>query len=126
MDKIKFQLAKAEPVKGSEFMAAACHVQDINQVRLAYRKLFKRHPNADHIAAAYSVQGEIGYQDDMEFGSGFRLANVIQAHNIGDIAVFIIRFYGGEHLGPARFSIMKDVAAEAIEKLTRASAINTP
>lgn len=123
MEKIKFQFVKTEPTKGSEFLAAACYANTMDEVRLAYRKLFKRHPNADHISAAYSVQREIGYQDDMESGSRFRLANVIQDHRIGNIAVFIIRFYGGENLGAARFSIMKEAASEVIERLTNASSL---
>lgn len=118
MNSIKFCEATKNPIKGSEFKAMACVVNKMNDVHLAYKKVYRDYPSADHVAAAYYTEGEGGYQDDSEFGSGYRLLNVIKDHKLGDVAVFLIRFYGGEHLGPQRFSVMKELASEALGKLS--------
>lgn len=115
MDKIKLKFTQPKPAKSNEFMGAACIVESMNEVHLAYRKLFLKFPGADHIIAAFSCEGKQGYQDDSEFSAGFRVLNVINDTRFSNLAVFIIRDYGGEHLGPTRFTIIKELAEEAIQ-----------
>lgn len=91
--------------------------EKLNDVHLAYKKLFREFPGADHIAAAFSAEGEEGYQDDSEFGSGYRLLNVIKDAKLLNVSVFVVRYYGGEHLGPQRFTVMKELAEEALHKI---------
>lgn len=79
--------------------------------------MFQTYPHADHIVVAYSSEFELGFHDNGQFGAGFRILNTIKEANLGDVAVFIIREYGGENLGPVRFEIMKDLAEQALQAL---------
>lgn len=115
MDKIKIKYTQTKPLKKSEFLAAACMVSNMNQVHLAYRKLFLQFPGADHIMAGFSCDGKEGYQDDSEFSAGFRILGVIRDSKFTNVAVFIIREYGGLHLGPARFTAIREMAEEALQ-----------
>lgn len=114
---IKFKfLKKKQPVAGSDFKIALFRPKSIQQVRHAYIKLFQDHPSADHIAAAFSVGNDQDYQDNAEFGSGFRLLKCINQAKIDNIAIFMIRHHGGTNLGPRRFTIMMELAKAAISK----------
>lgn len=104
-------------VKQCSFRAAACVATKINDVHLAYKKVFQANPAADHIVAAFVSEGTSGYQDNSEYGARFRVLKTIQDFNLGDVAVFVIRDYGGQHLGPSRFATMKQVAEEALMKI---------
>lgn len=115
MKKLKIKYTQPKPMKNSEFMGAACVVNNMNEVHLAYKKLFLKFPGVDHIVAGFSCEGKEGYQDDSEFSAGFRVLNVIRDTKFTNVAVFVIREYGGQHLGPARFTTIREVAEEALQ-----------
>lgn len=117
MDSIKMVSSQRKSAKECVFQAFACSVTSMNDVHLAYKRLFREYPGADHIAAAFNVEREDGFQDDSEFGSGFRLLRVITDARLLNTAVFVVRYYGGENLGAQRFVVMKELAEEAIYKL---------
>lgn len=118
INQLKTKYVQAEPIRGSKFKAVAVITEKLNGVHLAYKKMFQDNPAADHIIAAFSAEGSLGYQDNSEHGAGFRVLNVIQNHHLSNIAVFVIREYGGENLGPQRFITIKDLAAKALEAAT--------
>lgn len=107
----------APPVKGSKFRAAAAILDSLNDVHLAYIKMFQLYPHADHIVAAFAVEDQEGYQDNGEFGAGYRVLNVIRDAKLFNVAVFVIREYDGQHLGPQRFDIIRDLSQKALEAL---------
>lgn len=115
MKAIKIKYTQTKPLRNSEFMGAACVVNNMNEVHLAYRKLFLKYPGADHIMAGFSCAGKQGYQDDSEHSAGFRILNTIKDSRFSNVAVFIIREYGGQHLGPARFTVIKELSEEALQ-----------
>lgn len=117
MDSLRIKYSQPKPANSSSFTGAACTVESMNDVYLAYRRLFREYPEADHIVAASSVQLSEDYQDDGEFGAGYRMLNVIRDHKLTNVAVFVVRHYGGEHVGHMRFSVMKEAASDALEKL---------
>lgn len=118
MKALKMLESKTKSAKSCSFKAYACITEKMNDVHLAYKKLFRENPEADHIAAAFNAEGTEGYQDDSEFGSGFRLLYTIRDSRLLNVAVFVVRHYGGEHLGPQRFAVMKELAEEALYKLS--------
>ena len=59
--------------------------------------------------AVYTNKTALGYRDDGEYGAGYRLLKVLQDAHLNNIAVFLIRHYGGQHLGPDRHRIMEKV-----------------
>lgn len=114
---IKMVSSVQKSARDCSFQAFACVTEKMSDVHLAYKKLFRDYPGADHIAAAFNAEGEEGYQDDSEFGSGYRILRSIQDIKLLNVSVFVIRYYGGENLGPQRFAIMKELAEEALYKL---------
>lgn len=89
----------------------------VDQVKLAYTKMFQDNPSADHIAMACKVNGQEAFNDNGEFGSGVRILRAIQASGLDNVALYMTRQYGGVNLGPRRFKIMTDLAELALEKL---------
>lgn len=116
IDKIKLKFFHTEPELGSSFKAAVFRPSTLNQVHQAYVKLAQDYPTADHIAVACSVNGEEAYQDNGEHGSAFRILRCIKQAELDNIAVFMLRHYGGTNLGPRRFTIMTELARAAIDK----------
>lgn len=72
---------------------------------------------ADHIAVACVVGDQEAYHDNGEFGAGFRLLKAIKNSGMNNVALFMIRQFGGINIGPKRFTIMVDLAELALEKL---------
>lgn len=118
MQEIDMKYTRDKPFKTCNFRAAGCNVNTLEDLRLAYKRLHREFPHADHIVAAFCISGELGFQDDGEYGAGFRMQNYIEESKMGDLAVFVIRFYGGQHLGPQRFSVIKELTEEVMEKIT--------
>lgn len=117
MDKIVLSSSQRKPAKECYFQAFACVTEKVEEVRMAYKKLFRTFPDADHIAGAFSAEGTEGYQDDAEFGSGYCLLYTIRDSKLTNVSVFVVRYYGGENIGAQRFAVMKELAEEALFKL---------
>jgi putative IMPACT (imprinted ancient) family translation regulator len=61
--------------------------------------------------------GESGYDDDGESGSGNRILNMLEMSGTPDILVVVTRWYGGVHLGNYRFKAITDTAQMAVALL---------
>lgn len=69
--------------------------------------------SADSDAAETVVQD---YDDDGETAAGARLLHVMQLMDVWNVLVVVSRWYGGIHLGPARFRLINDVGRDALVK----------
>lgn len=134
---IKMRFFHTQPEKGSEFKVAVLRTASYNTLNKAYIKLFQKYPTADHIAVASIIGSEEEFNDNGEFGSGFRILRCLKQKKAENTAVFLIRYFGGQHLGPRRFSIMTDLVNAALDKVDLAqehprsppmmtSPVNTP
>lgn len=56
------------------------------------------------------------YDDDGETAAGARLLHVMQMMDVWNVLVVVSRWYGGIHLGPARFRLINDVGRDALVK----------
>lgn len=56
------------------------------------------------------------YDDDGETAAGGRLLHVMQLMDVWNVLVVASRWYGGIHLGPARFRLINDVGRDALVK----------
>ena len=56
------------------------------------------------------------YDDDGETAAGARLLHVMQLMDVWNVLVVVSRWYGGIHLGPARFRLINDVGRDALVK----------
>lgn len=117
MNKIKLKKFHVDPEQGSSFKAAVFRPDSFDEVRQAYVKLAQDYPAADHISVACSVNQQTAYQDNGEHGSGFRILRCIKQASVDNVAIFIMRHYGGINLGPRRFTIINELAKAALEKI---------
>lgn len=113
--------------QGSEFISYAANVNSVEEVRVAYRKLRVKYPDASHIVSAYRLDppnGPFNQEacDDGEHGGGRCLLSLLETMNVLNTAVLVIRFYGGKHIGSARFDIIRRLGLVALQKTGAVSA----
>ena len=70
---------------------------------------------ATHNIAAWILKtGEEGFDDDGESGAGKRLLSILKRRKKLGYYVSVTRWYGGSHLGTARFRVISNTAKEII------------
>ena len=76
----------------------------------------KKIAQATHNIMAWKLKegGIQGRDDDGEGGAGDRLLFMLDRQEFEDIVVVVTRWYGGIHLGGARFKIISNCARELI------------
>ena len=91
----------------------------MQDVRRAYKQVRRQDPVATHIMAAFKMggNGQSDFCDDGEHGGGFSIRKTIDEENKSGIAVFVVRHYGGVHLGTRRFEHIVNSAKSAINNL---------
>lgn len=87
-------------------VAAATH--NISAWRIRHKKAGARNGESETV-----VQD---YDDDGETAAGGRLLHVMQLMDVWNVVVVVTRWYGGIHLGPARFRLINDVGRDALVK----------
>ena len=118
--------ASFHPPKGGpaeSFQAHVATVRCIEQVNWAISQLLrdKKIARATHNMIAYSFVDERGVHvsdndDDGEGGSGVKLAATIENTGAQNVLVVVSRWFGGVHLGPARFKFIASVAGALLDE----------
>lgn len=105
----------------SEFIALALKVHSAKEVQTAYKAVAQRYPATDHIMLGYALREnkvlKSGSCDDKEYGAGVRIKKTIFETKARNTAVFVLRKFGGVHLGFQRFKIIENITKTAIGKL---------
>lgn len=117
MDNMDFVLSQPKTKGGSIFVGLAVQVTTLQEVNRAYRKVRQMYPSYDHAMLAYRIKDYSGYQDDGEHAAGIKMHALVYSLKKSDIAVFVVRNFGGSHLGPRRFDYILEVAERAIKNL---------
>ena len=109
--------------QGSRFTAYATHATSLEQVRNQYTHMRCKHSTATHVSMAYRLTGlnkayDEDCLDDGEHSMGRRVLNQMIEADKNDISVFVVRHYGGRHIGPKRFTIAKDCVTQALQRLS--------
>lgn len=125
IDAIQAKLIETEPrfEKNSEFKAIAYRGHSVSEVQQAYIAVAQRYSAADHIIMAYALRDKEdnkiknGFCDDREYGAGARIRKKIFELKSRNTVVFVLRKYGGVHLGFGRFAIIEQMATDAINLL---------
>lgn len=121
-------LSSAVNEKKSTFVARACSVRDPAQAQAYVAHLLstdKRTAKASHNITAWRIRGpstaesmdEViheNFDDDGENAAGGRVLHLLEKMNVWNVLVVVSRWYGGVKLGPDRFSIINNVAREAV------------
>ena len=90
--------------KGSKFIGFAFPVDDEAELKISLEKIREEHPKATHHCYAYrlGIKGE-NYRanDDGEpsGSAGLPIYNQLLAHEITNVLVIVVRYYGGTKLG---------------------------
>ena len=58
-----------------------------------------------------------GFNDDGDFGMGRKAPDAIQNLQMKYVVVFVVRQFGGTHLGPKRFQIVEKLVEESLKAL---------
>ena len=113
-----------ETEDGSVFNAFVCKVSTYSDVRRAYQHFKRCYADASHISMAYKLDGthkayDADFINNSEHGLGRRLLQIITSREITSVAAFMIRYFGGIHIGPKCFQITQNLVEQALEDLTK-------
>lgn len=119
LNDLKFSKGVPEEEHESMFHSYAISVTNHTEVNRAYKSLRLRHGQATHVSCAYKLRSVAppyneGGCDDDEHGAVRNMLPLLQDNNMENVAVFVIRYFGGIKLGPKRFDIIRKVAASAL------------
>ena len=109
---------------GSHFQAHSVRITSKEDVIPAIKALGAdvRVAGASHVMYAYRTGTERyaihNYEDDGEWGSGRMIMEAIEEKNIYNQLICVTRWHYGKHMGRARFDVIKNLAIEAIDKLS--------
>lgn len=106
----------------SKFSSFAVAVQDFQDIKAALLKVRMKYSDATHVSCAFHLPGantprNQDYIDDGEFGCGRTMLKVLREQQYMNMAVFMVRYYGGSHIGVARYEIFRDLTQKAIKAL---------
>lgn len=111
-----------ESKQKSHFGSFAAAVQSFEDVQAAYLKMKMKYADATHVSCAFRLPGantpfNQDYIDDGEYGCGRAMLKVLKQAKIMNVAMFLVRYYGGKHLGVTRFTVFKTLAEQALKDL---------
>ncbi|MCP3932718.1 MAG: hypothetical protein GY705_26910, partial [Bacteroidetes bacterium] len=101
---------------GSTFQG---HVIKIKNPALYKAALYKLYQNkviggATHNIWAIKCGEREAYDDDGEYGAGYKLMEMLKENHINNVMVVVTRWHGGTQLGPMRFHHIKVAAMRAL------------
>ena len=101
---IKNDLIYEEKIKKSLFIGHLRYVSDTESARAFIQEISKLHPQANHNCPAYIIgkNGEIAFSSDDREPSGTAgkpLLNMLQRHELTNVAIVVTRYFGGVELG---------------------------
>jgi uncharacterized YigZ family protein len=92
-------------IKKSRFFAYCLQTDDVEEVNKVFEELKKQNKRANHVCYGYKIVKNgveyIKYFDDGEPNgtAGKPILSVIEKKNLQNIAVFVVRYFGGIKLG---------------------------
>ena len=106
--------SSVESFKKCKFQAHLYHIDSESDVAnccadvLSVKRVTKSsHP---HILAWRVQEAQCGFDDNGERGAGQRLLTLLENRQSESTLIVVSRWYGGSHLGPARFRAISNVA----------------
>lgn len=106
--------------KRSKFLAFAHHVESVDDVKELLAHYRKKYYDARHVCYAYMLgagRADFRANDDGEPSStaGKPILGQINSHELTDILIVVVRYYGGVNLGTSGLIVAyREAAADAI------------
>lgn len=118
---IKSEVVAEVVIKKSRFIAWAVPAQNIEEIYGLLEKARKLWPGATHYCYAYILRGpyQEKYSDDGEPAgtAGLPILNIIKYHDLTDVLVIVVRYFGGVLLGASGLiRAYSSAASAALEK----------
>ena len=110
--------------KRSKFLAFAHHVETVDEVKDLIAQYRKKYYDARHVCYAYMLgasREEFRANDDGEPSStaGKPILGQINSHELTDIIIVVVRYYGGVNLGTSGLIVAyREAASDAIAHAT--------
>ena len=108
----------------SKFFAYTVRVYDLPSTRQVYKRLRQLHLQANHVMMAFCIDspdepGKVleGSCHDEESHGDVCLAMVLEQACMSNIAIFVVRYYGGIPLRGLRLKAITECTNEALHKL---------
>ena len=119
---VKLAEGKHHAEQGSEFYSFAVKVKSVQEVKKAYMKVRIKHADATHVCCAYRLDKPNGpfkqeSIDDGEIGASRVMMQVMKEKEVTQTAVFVVRHYGGKHLGKRRHDIYRFQTESALKAI---------
>ena len=117
-----------QKVAGCSFLGYSTEIKSLDEMKKAYVKVCRDHPQALSVTCAYRLPGTNhaqlqSYSDDREAGAGRAILNMLCSSEIYHRAIFVVRYFGNKHLGPSRFQAILAAARSAITRSSMNSVI---
>lgn len=108
--------------KGSSFQGHSCTTKSLQEARAALDSIYQdtHSSNATHVMYAYRITDAAsdvvicGHNDDGEWSAGAQLARLLDSSGKNNTIVMVTRKYGGQDLGKLRFTLIENVAKNAL------------
>lgn len=106
--------------KRSKFLAFAHHVETLDEIKELLAQYRKKYYDARHVCYAYmlgAAREDFRANDDGEPSStaGKPILGQINSHELTDILIVVVRYYGGVNLGTSGLIVAyREAAADAI------------
>ena len=111
----------------SKFISYLIHIENLADFDYFYKNLKKEHKKARHICYAYILNDTYKYSDDGEPSStaGLPIYNVLKGNELKNVALFVVRYFGGTLLGSGRLLRTYSLAAKEVVNLAKKVKLST-
>ena len=121
VDACQLHEGETQKVGDCRFVPYSQEVASIEDVRNGYVKVKRMHPTGLSVMLGYNIPGSdyarlSDFYDDKEHGGGRVIWQVLTQSKITYRAIYVVRHYGGKHLGPTRFDAIRNATYSAIAR----------
>ena len=107
----------------SKFYSLVFPVQDVEAFKTKLEEIRKANPKAKHVVYAYRIGVNSKSTDDKEpkGTAGRPLLELLMKKNLNDIAIIVVRYFGGTELGASR--LLRTYVASGVSAINNAEII---
>ncbi len=110
-------------IEKSKFLSYLIHIESEEEAKNEVAKIKKEHPKATHHCYAYILEDKQKSNDDGEPSgtAGIPILEIIKQHNLVNVLVVVVRYFGGIKLGAG--GLIRAYAKGAKENIIRAEVV---
>lgn len=105
----------------SKFQAAGVKIKNEKEAEKVIEFIEKKNKNATHNIYAFRIKKNNkiveNKNDDGESGAGSKILKYMQFNEIVNFVIIVSRWYGGIHLGPARFKHITETIKDLLKNI---------